>query len=278
MAKHPTAIIHKSAQIDPSAEIGANVVIEEGVVIGAGCMIWQNATICRFTTMGEGNEVHMGAVIGHTPQDLSFKGGRSYTRIGRHNIFREHTTIHRGTGVESETVIGDKNFFMASSHAGHNCRIGNEVIVANGALLAGYVQVGDRAFVSGNCVVHQFCRVGKLAMVSGGSRVSKDVPPFMVEDGTNLIAAINSVGLRRGGFSSATRKAIKQAYDILYREGLSVTNALEKIEVTLEDPEVDHLIDFVRASTRGICRHRRVGETGARSHASSDETEAAFEN
>lgn len=277
MAIHPTAIIHKTAQIDPSSEVGPNVVIEEEVVIGANCRIWQNATICKYTTMGEGNQVHMGAVIGHEPQDLSFEGEKSFTRIGNENVFREYSTIHRGTAPASETVIGDKNFFMALSHAGHNCVIGNEVIVANGALLAGHVQAGDKAFVSGNCVVHQFVRIGKLSMMSGGSRVSKDIPPFMVQDGTNLIAAINIVGLKRGGFTPATRKAIKQAYEILYRQDLAVSTAIEKIQSALQDPEVTHLIDFVQSSKRGICRHRRVGDTGSRSNAP-EEAETVFES
>ncbi len=276
MAIHPTAIIHETAQIDPTVEIGPNVVIEENVVIGAHCKIWQNATICKGTTMGESNQVHMGAVIGHEPQDLAFEGKPSYTCIGNNNVFREYSTIHRGTAPESETVIGNKNFFMALSHAGHNCHIGDEVIVANGALLAGHVHVDDKAFVSGNCVVHQFVRIGKLSMMSGGSRVSKDIPPFMVQDGTNLIAAINIVGLKRGGFTPGTRKAIKQAYEILYRKDLAVSNAIEEIQKTLSDPEVICLIDFIQSSKRGICRHRRVGDTGSRSN-TAEETEAVFE-
>lgn len=274
MAIHPTAIIHPTAKIDPTAEVGPNVVVEEEVTIGPRCRLWPNAYIAKYTTMGEENLVHMGAVIGHLPQDLTYKNLRSYTRIGNGNIFREYSQIHRGTAPESSTVIGNKCFFMAVSHAGHNCQIGNEVIVANNALLAGYVQVGDRAFVSGNCVVHQHVRIGKLAIMSGASRVSKDIPPFMIADGTNLIAAVNTVGLRRGGFSPATRKAIKETYQILYRSGLAVSSALDQIEREIPDPEVRHLIEFVRASKRGICRHRRFGETGARSHAPDEETAA----
>ena len=276
MAIHKTAIIHPTAKIDPTAEIGPNVVIEEEVQIGPGNKIWHNATICKYTTLGEGNEVHMGAVIGHHPQDLAFKGERSYTRIGNHNIFREYTTIHRGTAPESATVIGDKNFFMALSHVGHNSQIGNEVMLANGSMLGGYVEVFDKVFISGNSVVHQFTRIGKLAMMSGISGVSKDIPPFMMADGVNLIASINSVGLRRGGFSVATRKAIKQAYEILYRQDLSVSNALEKMKELASDPEVAHLIEFVQQSKRGICRHRRVGATGARS-SPSEEKATVFE-
>lgn len=267
MAIHPTAVIHDSAQIEPSVQIGPYVVIEQDVVIGANCRIWQNATICQGTTLGEGNQVHMGAVIGHVPQDLAFEGKPSYTKIGNENIFREYTTIHRGTSPGSETVIGNKNFFMALSHAGHNCRIGNENIIANGALLAGHVEMEDKAFISGNCVVHQFVRIGKMAMMSGGSRVNKDIPPFMLLDGDSLIAAINVVALRRGGLTPANRKAIKQAYEILYRQNLSVSSALEKLAALKEDPEIAHLIKFIETSKRGICRHRRVGETGKRSDA-----------
>lgn len=278
MAIHPTAIIHPTAKVDPTAEIGPNVFIEENVVIGPRCKLWPGAYIAKHTTMGEGNEVHIGAVIGHLPQDLSFKDQRSYTRIGNHNIFREYVTIHRGTAPESATVVGNKNFFMVSSHAGHNCHIGDEVIVANGALLAGYVQVGDRAFVSGNCVVHQFCRIGKFAMMSGGSAISKDVPPFMMMDGMNLIVALNAVGIKRGGFSAATRKAIKEAYKILYHSGLNVGNALEKIEQEIQEPEVRHLVEFVRASKRGICPHRPFGAQRERRHGADEKETADIES
>lgn len=276
MAIHKTALIDPSAKIDPTSEIGPNVVIEEEVVIGPNNKIWQNATICKFTSLGERNEVHMGAVIGHVPQDLAFKGEPTTTRIGNKNIFREYATIHRGTAPGSATVIGDKNFFMAHSHAGHNCQIGNETIIAMGALLAGHVEVGDQAFVSGNCAVHQFTRIGKLAMMSGNSGVSKDIPPFMVEDGINLIAAINTVGLRRAGFSLSTRKAIKHAYEILYRSDLSVSNAIEQLTQLAPNEQVQCLIDFVRNSKRGICRHRRIGDPGRRTQ-SAQETTALFE-
>lgn len=274
MAIHPTAIIHPTAKIDPSTEVGPNAVIEEEVEIGPRCRIWPNAFVGRGTTLGEGNQLHMGAVVGHQPQDLKFKGEKSFTRIGKFNSFREYTNIHRGNGEGSATEIGDRCLIMATAHIGHNSKLGNEVIMANGSMLAGHVEVADRAFISGNCTVHQFCRIGRYAMLSGLTGVSKDVPPFMIVDGINLIGGINIVGLKRAGFSPATRKAIKEAYKILYRSGLNFKNAVDQIGREILDPEVQSLIRFICESKRGICRHRGIG-IGRRESGSPTEEETA---
>jgi len=157
-----------------------------------------HAYLAGWTEIGEDNSIHMGAVIGHEPQDREYKGGKTYLRIGHRNIIREHVQIHRGTKPESSTIIGNENFFMNHAHIAHNCEVGDGVVIAGGALLAGYVQVGNGAFISGNCVVHQFVRIGKLAMLRGLSRTSRDVPPFCIMDDTHTVKAINQVGLVNG--------------------------------------------------------------------------------
>lgn len=278
MSIHPAAIIHPTAKIDPTAEIGPNAVVEEDSVIGPRCRLWPNAFVGKWTTMGEGNELHPGAVVGHQPQDLKFKGEKSFTRIGNFNTFREYSNTHRGNGEGTATVIGNRCLIMATAHIAHNCHLGNEVILANGALLAGHVVVEDRAFISGNSVVHQFCRIGRYAMMSGVTGVSKDIPPFMIVDGINSVGGINIVGLKRAGFSPATRKAIKEAYKILYRSGLNFKNAVDQIGREVLDPEVQSLIRFIRESKRGICRHRGVGIGRRDSGASAEEETADVES
>lgn len=260
MAIHPTAIIHKSAKIDPTAEIGPNVVVEEEAVIGPRCKIMQNSTICKFTTLGEGNIVHMNVVIGNEPQDLAFKGERSYTRIGSRNTFREFTNIHRGTDPESETVIGNDNFFMAVSHIAHNARVGNNVVFVNNVCIGGHSVVEDRAFLSANAMVNQFARIGRLAILTGGGRALKDIPPFMILDENNLLGGLNVVGLRRAGLSAETRKTLKQAYKILFQQGLNLKNAIAKVAEQIKDPEVDYLLNFLsNPSRRGVFSKSRMG-------------------
>src|SRR6185503_13166744 len=187
------------------------------------------------------------------PQDLAFSGAPSYLRIGDGNVFREHATIHRGTKPESETVIGDRSYFMQNSHVAHNCRIGNEAIVAGGALLSGYVELGDRGFVSGNCVVHQFVRIGRLAMLRGLSRTSRDVPPFCMMDGTHTVRAVNLVGLRRAGFSAEAIRAVRGAFKSLFFRPRNLKIALAEVESRPMSAEVRELVDFIHASKRGVC-------------------------
>ncbi|MGI8905141.1 MAG: acyl-ACP--UDP-N-acetylglucosamine O-acyltransferase [Candidatus Sumerlaeaceae bacterium] len=259
---HPTAIIDRSAEIDSSAEIGPHVIIDGPVRIGARTRILANAHLSGRTIIGEDNEIHMGAIIGHAPQHLAYKGGDSGVRIGNHNVIREYVTIHRAYHPGQETVLGDNNFLMALSHVAHDATVQNNVIMANGSLLAGHTHVEDSANISGNVAVHQYVRIGRLAMIGGLSKVIKDVPPFMMVDGISLIHGLNTVGLRRAGYDLLTRKQIKEAYRILYRSGLNVPQAVERLETEYPGvAPVQELVDFIRKSVRGISRHAPIHES-----------------
>jgi UDP-N-acetylglucosamine acyltransferase len=251
---HPTAIISKHAQLGDSNEIGPGCIIEESAVIGSRNKLWMNVFIGPGTTIGDENQIHMGAIIGHAPQDVAYSGAATYTTIGSRNTIREYVTIHRGTKEGSATVIGDDNFFMASAHIAHNCQIGCKATLVNLATLAGYCVVEDEVLLSGMVVVHQFTRIGKLAMVSGLSAVNKDVPPYMFCGGRPaVIQGLNSVGLRRAGLAVEIRQEIHQAHQLLYRSGLNVAHALEAIEQACKSDDVKQLVEFIRASKRGIC-------------------------
>jgi len=264
MSIHPTAIVDKDAKIGKNVDIGAYSVVEGGVTIGDDTRLWQNVYVARGTTIGKSNQVHMGAVLGHEPQDRAFSGKPSYLKIGDRNIIREFVTIHRGTQEGSETVVGDDNFIMGLCHIAHNCKLGNNITMCNSSLLAGYVEVGDMVFMSGNCVAHQFVRLGKLVMVGGSGRIGKDVPPFMVVERSSMVVSYNIVGIRRAGFDENTKSEIKKAFNILYRSELNVKNAVAKIENELHSPEIRYFVDFIRSSEkRGICRYggRRTSDS-----------------
>jgi UDP-N-acetylglucosamine acyltransferase len=256
MPIHPTVIISPKAELDSSVEVGPNVIIEEHVRIGAGTRIWANAYLTGHTEIGRDNDIHMGAVIGHEPQDLKFdRACRSYLRIGDRNVFREYTTVHRGTEPESATVIGNECYLMVAAHVGHNCVIGSNVILANCALLGGHVHVGDRAFISGGAVVHQFTHVGRLAMISGNARVSMNIPPFTLEAERNEIHALNLVGLRRAKVSREAFGELKRLFQLFYLSGMNGTQALKEAsqEGAFQSAEAREFIEFVRTSPNGIC-------------------------
>ncbi len=253
MTIHKTAIISKNARIADGVTIGPYTVIEDDVTIEAGTEISSNVRIFAGTTIDTGCKVHMGACLGGEPQDLAYKGEKSYLTIGKNNTFREHVTVHRGTAKDSATTIGESNYFMCLAHIAHNSCIGNNVIICNNALLGGYVEVEDRAFISGGCLIHQFVRIGTLSMVGGGVRLNKDFPPFMSTGNDNIVTAYNVIGLRRAGTSITARKEIKEAYRLLYRAGLNQSQALSEIEKIAKSSETRHLIDFIRSSKRGVC-------------------------
>jgi UDP-N-acetylglucosamine acyltransferase len=230
-------------------------VIEQDVAIGADCLLEPYCFVKRWTSMGDANEISAGTVLGTDPLDKSFTGERSYLRIGNGNKVREHYTISRGTKPESVTVIGDGNYIMTSGHVAHNCVLGSNIVIASCSLVAGYAEVEDQAFISGGVVIHQFSKIGRLAMVAGNTRVNLDLPPFFMYAGHDARAAgLNAVGLKRAGFTVAQMSAIKKAYRILYRSGLSLEDALVRIETELADENTLHLVRFVRGSQRGICR------------------------
>lgn len=251
---HPTAQIHPGAQLGEGCSVGAFAVIDEHVVLGPGNVVSPGVHLTGHTTVGARNRFHAGAVIGDAPQDLKYAGQPTRLVIGDDNQFREHVTIHRSNSLAEDTVIGNANLFMAGSHVGHNCRLGNQNVIANGALLAGHVEVADRAFISGNCLVHQFSRIGRLAMMQGGSAISKDLPPFCIVRGTNRICGLNIVGLRRAGLASAERLTLKQAYRRVFRSNDSFRAGLTAAQQEFADVAVAReFLAFIAASKRGVC-------------------------
>jgi UDP-N-acetylglucosamine acyltransferase len=254
---HETAIVHPGAVIGRNVSIGPYAVIGENVEIGDNCVIGPHVVIDGWTTIGDGNRFYHGGSIGCEPQDLKFKGEKSFLVIGDNNIFRENVTISRGTeGGGLETRIGNYNLFMAYSHIAHDCQVGNHVILGNCSALAGHVVVEDRAIISGLTGVHQFTKVGKMAMIGACSKIVKDIPPFILVDGNPAkVSGINIVGLRRNGIDSEVRDEIKKAYKILYRSSLTITRAIEQMEHELQGgQEIDHFIRFLRNAERGILR------------------------
>ncbi|OGX41723.1 MAG: acyl-[acyl-carrier-protein]--UDP-N-acetylglucosamine O-acyltransferase, partial [Omnitrophica WOR_2 bacterium RIFCSPLOWO2_12_FULL_51_24] len=258
MAKiHPTAIVGKKAKLG-EVEVGPYAIIEDGAAIGSGTKVLAHAYIASGTTIGKDCEVHMGAVIGHVPQHLHFKGVRSFLKIGDRNIFREYTSIHRGLEEGSATTIGNDNFLMGFSHVAHDCRIGNNIVMVNGALIAGHVIVEDAVLISGNAAVHQFVKIGTLAMIGGLARVTKDVVPYTLIEGNSEACSLNVVGLKRSSIGEDAKSQIKKIYRLLYRSNLNVSQALSEIsKLGKLAPEAAHMIEFVKRSERGICRHRR---------------------
>jgi UDP-N-acetylglucosamine acyltransferase len=251
---HPTAIIAAGARLADDVEVGPYVVIEDHVSIGSGTKIMAHAVVRGHTTIGERNQIHMGAVIGHDPQDVAFDPGvESYVRIGSGNILREHCTIHRGTKEGSSTCIGDNNFLMVNVHVAHNVQIGNRVIIANNTMLAGYAKVADRVFMSGAVAIHQFCSIGKLAMLSGNSGFSQNVPPFVIALERNGVEGLNLVGMRRANVSHEAVRELKDAYGLLYRSGLLRAEAIERMQAYgFESEEAREFFSFVVTSDRPL--------------------------
>ncbi len=251
----PTARIHPDALLGPGCRIGEYCVIEQDVVLGANCVLEPYVYVKRWTTLGDANEISAGTVLGTDPLDKTFTGECSYLRIGNANRIREHYTISRGTKPESATVIGDRNYIMTSGHIAHDCRIGNDTVICSSALIAGYVSVEDQAFISGGVVVHQHSKIGRLAMIGGNTRVNLDAPPYFLYSGFDIEPkGVNVVGLKRAGFSLAEVADLKRAYQLLFRSGLGLEEALTRIEQQIDSDHARHLVSFTRASRRGICR------------------------
>jgi UDP-N-acetylglucosamine acyltransferase len=256
---HPTAIVHLNAKIGSEVEIGPYSLIGPNATIGEKTAIQSHVVIEGEVSLGSCNFVGHGAIIGAAPQDLSFSPERKTTiKIGDDNVIREHCTIHRGTAEGSATTIGDKNFLMAGAHVGHNCAIGNNVIIANNCLLGGYVRVDDGAFLGGGCVFHQHMHIGRLAIVQGSSAFSKDIPPFVIAAERNYVFGLNVIGLRRAGFSSQDRDEIKSAFKLLYTSGFNVAQAIEKAAAVNLGAAAREFFEFVaNAKKRGVCPYNR---------------------
>ena len=254
----PTARVHADAVIGAQCTIADFCIVERDVVLGARCRLEPHVYVKRWTTLGNDNEICAGTVLGTDPLDKTFTGERSYLRIGSRNRIREHYTISRGTKPESVTEIGDDNYIMTSGHVAHNAKIGNSVVIASCALVAGYVQVEDQAFISGGVVVHQYSRIGRLAMIGGNTRVNLDVPPFFLYSGFNVApVGINRVGLERAGFTAAQIATVKKMYRLLYSSGLKLQDALDRILADCRTDTAEHFVRFIRSSERGICRPQR---------------------
>ena len=251
---HPSAIIHPDARIEDGVAIGPFCVIGQHVKLGAGTVLQTHVVVDGHKTIGRECQLFPFACIGMKTQDLKYAGGITYAEVGDQTVLREFSTIHTGTKVGEVTKVGSKCLIMAYCHIAHGCVVGNEVIMSNSAQLAGEVKVEDFAIIAGMTGVHQFCRIGTLSMIGGATKVRQDCPPYMITDGeTATVIGPNIVGLQRHGVSQETRSALKEAYRLLYREGLNRSQAMERIKYEVPDlPEIRHLVEFYQQSSRGV--------------------------
>ncbi len=247
---HPTAIVHPEAQLHPTVRVAPYAIIGSQVKIGANTIIGSHAVIDGYTEIGSHNKIFPGAAIGLEPQDLKYKGANGLVKIGDNNQIREYVTVNKATEEGEVTIIGNGNLLMAYSHVAHNCVIENEVIIANNVAMAGHVCIESRAVVSGVLGIHQFVHIGRMAMVGGMSRINRDVPPYMLVEGNPArVRSLNFVGLKRKGFSKEELRNLKKAFRILYSEGLSLENAIAKLELLEQNKPIKHLRGFLKTSS-----------------------------
>ncbi len=256
MSGHRTAIISPEAEIASDVEIGPYCIIEDDVKIASGTKLLAYVHIKGNTHIGQNNLIHSGCVLGEKPQMLGLRNNPGRLEIGNDNIIREYVTVHTSTSQENTTLIGDDNYLMGFSHIAHDCRLGNGIILCNGSLLAGHTEIQDKVFISGNVVVHQFVRIGRLAMIAGLARVNQDVPPYMLLVGNSRIWGVNLIGLKRAKFNSHEIKAIKRAFDLIYRKGLPPGKYHTGLE-EIDSPQVKEIKEFIQSSQRGISGTRR---------------------
>jgi len=257
MKIHPTAIISSEAHLEEGVEIGPYAIIGSDVNIGKNTVIGPHVVIDSQTDIGKGCRIFQFASIGAVPQDLKFKGEATRTIIGNYNTIREYVTIHRATSADiGVTIMGDYNLLMAYCHVAHNCKLGNRIVMANAANLAGHIHVEDNAIIGGLTGIHQFTRIGAHCIIGGCSAVAKDVPPFVMASGNMAkLYGLNMVGLKRRNFSSETIQSLKQAYRLVFRSSLLLKTAIAKVKTEVADiPEVRQFVDFIQNSQRGICR------------------------
>lgn len=252
---HPTALIDPRAKIDPTAEIGPYVVIDGAAEVGATCKIEAHAQLVGHVVVGEGTWIGRGAVIGAEPQDLGFDPAtQSSVILGRKNVIREHVTIHRGSKPGGVTRIGDWNMLMVGCHLAHDVVLGDKNIIANAALLAGHIHIGNSTFIGGGAVFHQFLRIGDFCVVQGNGSFSKDIPHYCAAQRINRVTGLNVIGLRRQGFTTEDRAAIKDLFQMLFCDGLNLSQAVERAAVQDWPEKARRLLDFVQApSKKGVC-------------------------
>jgi UDP-N-acetylglucosamine acyltransferase len=260
MQIHPTAIVSPKAKLAEDIQVGPYTIIGDNVVIGKGTKIHAYCVLEGNTSIGTGCEIFTGAVIGSRPQDLKYKGEKSFLVIGDNNIIREYSTFNPGTGEGGKTIIGNHNLFMAYSHIAHDCIVGNHCIIANNGTLAGHVTIEDKAVVGGLVAIHQFVKVGMLSIIGGCSKVVQDIPPYSTCDGhPAYVYGLNLIGLRRSGISKESIEQLSRAFKILFNEGFTTKHALEKIEKEIEpNNEVSYLVNFIKNLQRGIVRSCRM--------------------
>lgn len=254
---HPTAIIDSKANIDSNVEVGPYSIVGANVKIGSGTVIGPHVVIQPHVEIGPDCHIFQYASIGAVPQALKFQGEETYVKIGRGTVIREFVTVNRGTGFGGEiTEVGEENFLMAYVHIAHDCKTGRNVILANNATLAGHIVIEDFVTVGGLVAIHQFVRIGNYAYIGGKSAVVKDIPPYVIAAGDRAkLHGLNSVGLKRHGFSQETLFSLKKAYRIIFRIGLTLNEAIERVKAEVEQvPEVNDLIRFIKSSERGITR------------------------
>ena len=255
---HPTAVVSPDARLAADVTVGPFTVIEGAVTLGPGCTVGPHCHLIGDLTLGRDNRIHAGCVLGDAPQHLGYKGEPTRAEVGDGNTFREYVTVHRGMPTDAKpgtgvTRIGNNNLFMVNSHVAHDCRVGNGCIFANGAVIAGHAEVADGALLSGNTAVHQFCRVGRLALLSGTSAVSQDLPPFWIVQEVNIVHGVNVVGMRRAGIPREEIQAVRHAFRLINKSGLTITAALEQVEAEYGAlPAVRELVAFIRSSKRGV--------------------------
>lgn len=257
MSIHATAVISPDAHLQEGVEVGPYTVIGPEVRIGANTIIGPHVVIDSLTDIGERCRIFQFCSIGAIPQDLKFRGEETRVIIGNNNTIREYVTINRATAADiGMTAIGDNNLLMAYCHVAHNCKLGNNIVMANAATLAGHIHVEDYAIIGGLTGIHQFTRIGAHCIIGGASGVARDVPPYVTAAGNHAkLYGLNLIGLKRRGFTDETINALKKAYRIVFRSSLLLSVAIEKVRSEVEDlPEVRHFIEFIQASERGICR------------------------
>jgi UDP-N-acetylglucosamine acyltransferase len=257
---HPTAVVHPSAELDPTVQIGPYAIIGENVKIGAGSTVGAHAIIEGPTIIGVGNQIFPGAAIGLDSQDLKYKGGETWVKIGNYNRIREYVTINRATGSGEATIIGDHNLLMAYVHVAHNCTIENNVKIANATSLAGDVHVESDAVISGVLGIHQFVRVGRLSMIGGMTRIQRDVPPFTIVEGTPArVRSLNFVGLERSGYAPEEIAILKKAFRTIYYSHKTISQALDDLDLFPGYESIQQLQRFLRLSIDGKKENKRRG-------------------
>jgi UDP-N-acetylglucosamine acyltransferase len=275
---HPLAVVHPSVRLGRDCEVGPFAVIEQDVTVGNRCSIDSHAVLKRGIVLGDDNRIGEHAVIGGLAQHIQAKNYDGRLRIGTGNTFREYVTIHRALSSSGETIVGNNNFFMVNAHVAHDCIVGNQIIMANAAMLGGHVTVDDKAFVSGGVAIHQFCRIGRQCMIGGTARVIKDVLPYVTIDGaSNYVVGLNTIGLRRSGMTSEDLLQIKQAYRVIYRGCLSWSEVLRQLGEKFPTGPAAEFRRFCLGTKRGIIAERRLPPGATIKLASNDDHDAGDE-